>query len=69
MAMARDENLRCGTWPGDGPVDARLLTIAGHLVLAHDLIERRLCEHWGAELVVGSGCGRCSHPEAEAAWR
>ena len=42
MATALNDNLRRRTWPGDGPVDDRLLTIAGHLVRAHDLIERRL---------------------------
>ena len=42
MATALNDTLRRRTWPGDGPVDDRLLTIAGHLVRAHDLIERRL---------------------------
>ena len=42
MATALNDNLRRRAWPGDGPVDDRLLAIAGHLVRAHDLIERRL---------------------------
>lgn len=42
MATALNDTLRRRRWPGDGPVDDRLLTIAGHLVRAHDLIERRL---------------------------
>ena len=42
MATALNDTLRRRTWPGNGPVDDRLLTIAGHLVRAHDLIGRRL---------------------------
>jgi hypothetical protein len=42
MATSLNDSLRRRTWPGDGPVDERLRTIAGHLVRAHDLIDRRL---------------------------
>ena len=62
MATALNDNLRRRTWPGDGPVDDRLLAIAGNLVRAHDLIERRLRTYRAAQLGVQAGRGRCAHP-------
>jgi hypothetical protein len=42
MATALHDNLRRRTWPGDGPADDQLLTMAGNLVRARDLIDRQL---------------------------
>ena len=43
MATALDLNLRRRVWPGAaGPADAQLLTVAGNLQRAHDLVRRHL---------------------------
>ncbi|KGN41009.1 hypothetical protein [Knoellia aerolata] len=42
MATAIDTNLRHRDWPGEGPADDMLLTVAGNLMRAHDLVHRHL---------------------------
>lgn len=42
MATAMDSNLRQRVWPGAGPADDQLLTVAGNFLRAHDLVHRHL---------------------------
>lgn len=44
LATALDNNLRQRIWPGAGPADDQLLTVAGNLQRAHDLVHRHLSQ-------------------------